>query len=118
MSNVNRCPLTTPVIMRVRHSIPIEVRQCISYSIGESEDGQWPLVWASGKAGWYELNPAPGYRPIHDKMLEAASLYYALMDIYQSKGPKKPKKSKSNTTIEELSLVFLQVCGPVPSLGS
>ncbi|KAH7318558.1 hypothetical protein B0I35DRAFT_432383 [Stachybotrys elegans] len=98
----------THLIMRVRSSIPIEIRPCISYSIGESDDSHpRPLIWVSGRGGWYEIDPAPEYRPIYDKMCEATTLYYNTIDIYNSIGPKKSKKSKTDWK-EELAPIFLQ----------
>lgn len=97
--------------MRVRQSVPIEVRQSISYSIGEAEDGQ-PLIWVSGKGGWYEIFPSPTYLPIYNKMCEAAMLYYRIMDIYKTQKPKKPKKGRRPDPMIELSHLFHQVCCP------
>ncbi|KAH7166062.1 hypothetical protein EDB81DRAFT_918365 [Dactylonectria macrodidyma] len=90
------------LIMRVRTSIPIEVRQSISYSIGEAEDGQ-PLIWVSGKGGWYEIFPSPTYLPVYNKMCEAAMLYYRIMDIYKNQKAKKVKKGKRTDPMTELS---------------
>ncbi|PHH84019.1 hypothetical protein CDD83_2625 [Cordyceps sp. RAO-2017] len=101
------------LIMRVRKSTPLEIRQCISYSIGESPDGS-PLIWISGRGGWYEINPSPAYRPIYRKMCEATTLYYNLVDIYNSKQLyKKLKKAKQNDLMDELSRVFLQYAARV-----
>ncbi|GJN85926.1 hypothetical protein PLIIFM63780_009501 [Purpureocillium lilacinum] len=97
----------THLIMRVRSSTPIEIRQCITYSIGESPDGS-PIIWVSGKGGWYEINPAPRYREIHRKMCEATTLYYTLQDIYSEEPPKKTKKSKQPALMDELSGVFFK----------
>ncbi|KAI5461284.1 hypothetical protein BGZ63DRAFT_486843 [Mariannaea sp. PMI_226] len=93
------------LIMKVRHSMPIEIRQSISYSIGEAEDGQ-PLLWVSGKGGWYEIVPSDSYLPIYNKTCEAATLYYRIMDIIKSEGPKRQKKGKRADTMTELSRIF------------
>ncbi|UNI18935.1 hypothetical protein JDV02_005164 [Purpureocillium takamizusanense] len=95
------------LIMRVRSSTPIEIRQCITYSIGESPDGQ-PIIWVSGKGGWYEINPAPRYRELHRKMCEATTLYYTLQDIYSEQPPRKAKKTKPLDLMDELSGVFFK----------
>ncbi|KPM41568.1 hypothetical protein AK830_g4946 [Neonectria ditissima] len=93
------------LIMRVRSSVPIEVRQSRQYSIGEAEDGQ-PLIWVSGKGGWYEIIPSPAYLPIYNKMCEAAMLYYHVMDICKKQLLKKPKKGKRTNTMAELAPIF------------
>ena len=102
-------PLTHLVIMRVRSSVPIEIRRSVGYSIGEAGDGR-PLIWVQGKSAWYEIEPSPTYRPIYNKMCEATTLYYHVMDIYRGEGLKKFKKSKGSNFKDELSDIFLQVC--------
>ncbi|KAH6892218.1 hypothetical protein B0T10DRAFT_457933 [Thelonectria olida] len=93
--------------MRLRHSTPIEIRQSISYSIGLAENNQ-PLIWVSGKAGWYEIVPSASYLQIYNKMCEAATLYYTIMSIYEveNNSAKKLKKGKRVGAIAELSPIF------------
>lgn len=93
--------------MRVRQSVPIEIRNCSNYSIGESEEG-YPLIWVLGRGGWYEINPSDSYRPIHRVMCEATTLYYQVMDTYGSL-PKKFRKTKQSEYMIELSEIFLKV---------
>ncbi|EEU44331.1 uncharacterized protein NECHADRAFT_49001 [Fusarium vanettenii 77-13-4] len=94
----------THLIMRVRHSMPIQVPKSNRYSIGEAGEGN-PVIWVEGRCAWYEINPSPAYAPIYDKMCEAASLYYRIMDIYKEKKPKKAKKGKKDQ-LKELHSVF------------
>ncbi|KAG6010765.1 hypothetical protein E4U21_004153 [Claviceps maximensis] len=93
------------LIMRVRASTPLEIRRSMLYSIGESEDGR-PLIWVSGQGGWYEIDPCRAYKPMYNKMCEATTMYYALLDIYTEQPPKKHKKGKTPTIMEELGPVF------------
>ncbi|KAK7421791.1 hypothetical protein QQX98_002006 [Neonectria punicea] len=93
------------LIMRIRYSVPIEIRQSRQYSIGEAEDGQ-PLIWVSGKGGWYEIIPSAAYIPTYSKMCEAAMLYYHIMDICKNHPPKKPKKGKRPNPMAELAPIF------------
>ncbi|KAL5094274.1 hypothetical protein Trisim1_008371 [Trichoderma cf. simile WF8] len=96
----------THLIMRVKASTPIEIRHCIAYSIGE-DDGR-PVVWVLGRGGWYEINPSDAYRPIFNKMCEATTMYYSLVDIYSSgKFSKTPAASASNL-LEALRTDLLQ----------
>lgn len=78
------------------------------YSIGESEDGR-PLIWVSGQGGWYEIDPCRAYKPMYNKMCEATTMYYTLLDIYTENPPKKHKKGKTPTIMEELGPIFLKV---------
>ncbi|KAJ4237488.1 hypothetical protein NW759_000598 [Fusarium solani] len=94
----------THLIMRVRHSMPIQVPKCNRYSIGEAGEGN-PVIWVEGRCAWYEINPSPAYAPIYNKMCEAALLYYRIMDIYKAKKPKKAKKGKKDQ-LKELHSVF------------
>ncbi|UKZ57731.1 hypothetical protein TrVGV298_011591 [Trichoderma virens] len=96
----------THLIMRVRSSTPIEIRHCIAYSIGEDEGR--PVVWVLGRGGWYEINPSDAYRPIFNKMCEATTMYYSLVDIYTSaKFSRTPARPGSNL-LEALHEDFLQ----------
>ncbi|KAF4585738.1 defective in methylation-7 protein [Ophiocordyceps camponoti-floridani] len=96
------------LISRVRRSCPLEIRHSTRYSIGETEDGS-PIIWVSGRGGWYEINPSPAYRQIFRKMCEATKLYYIMVDIYAPENaPKKNKKSTKSALLDELSGVFLQ----------
>ncbi|KAG5989251.1 hypothetical protein E4U43_004535 [Claviceps pusilla] len=95
------------LIMRVRTSTPLEIRRSMLYSIGESEDGR-PLIWVSGQGGWYEIDPCRAYKPMYNKMCEATTMYYTLLDIYTENPPKKHKKGKTPTIMEELGPIFLK----------
>jgi hypothetical protein len=70
------------------------------------------LIWVSGKAGWYEIVPSAAYLQIYNKMCEAATLYYHIMDIYEDETLKKSKKGKRGGAIAELSPVFHRVGFP------
>ncbi|KAM0558603.1 hypothetical protein ACHAPJ_004801 [Fusarium lateritium] len=94
------------LIMKVRGSMPLEVKKCGQYSIGEADDGS-PIIWVEGNCAWFEINPSPAYAPIHSKMREAVALYYRIMAIYRDKQPKKAKKSKKEI-LKELYHVFHQ----------
>lgn len=99
------------VIRRVRSSTPIEIDACVSYAIGESGDEHpRPLIWVSGRGGWYEIEPAPEYCQIYNKMCEATTMYYIMIDIYNSGGRRKTaKKSKKADWMEELAPILHQV---------
>ncbi|KAK1243660.1 hypothetical protein MKX08_001798 [Trichoderma sp. CBMAI-0020] len=95
------------LIMKVRSSTPIEIRHCIAYSIGEAP-GARPLVWALGRGAWYEINPSEAYRPIFNKMCEATTMYYNLVDIYNSKRLSGIPKASGSGLLEALHDDFLQ----------
>ncbi|KAM0251491.1 hypothetical protein ACHAQJ_008159 [Trichoderma viride] len=95
------------LIMRVRTSTPIEIRHCISYSIGE-ESGARPVVWVLGRGAWYEISPSEAYRPIFNKMCEATTMYYNLVDIYNSGRLNEAPAAPSSNLLEALHDDFLQ----------
>ncbi|KAL7797628.1 hypothetical protein V8C37DRAFT_370146 [Trichoderma ceciliae] len=95
------------LIMRVRASTPIEIRHCISYSIGE-EPGARPVVWVLGRGAWYEISPSEAYRPIFNKMCEATTMYYNLVDIYNTGRLDQTPTAPSSDLLESLRDDFLQ----------
>jgi hypothetical protein len=52
------------------------------YSFGQDENGR-PVVWAAGKAGWYEINPSARYQTYFDDMIESIDLFYFICDQHQ-----------------------------------
>jgi hypothetical protein len=51
------------------------------FSYGEMTDGAY-VIWAQGKAGWFEIRPTAHYKPIYDDMVRAVELLYFVTDIY------------------------------------
>lgn len=84
----------------------IEIPACEGYSIGY---GPWPAVWASGSAGWYEINPSDEYRPMHECMCEGITLYYKVMDAYAAMGDALPKGRKFKAWQTPIDRVLLKV---------
>jgi len=74
------------------------VKDVRGFSIGDG-----PItIWAPGKAGWFEIQPAPVYRGIFDKMTEAVGLFYSLSDIH-SDAKKQPKgKNRKPLDVEQV----------------
>ncbi|KAJ6789030.1 hypothetical protein PWT90_07829 [Aphanocladium album] len=92
-------------IIRGRCPIPIEIRHCLLYSVGETEDGS-PQIWVSGRAGWFELSPCPAYQSTYDSMCQATTLYYSMMDIIEDTKSKRGKKTKSQSQNDILAAMF------------
>jgi hypothetical protein len=59
----------------------IELQNVTRFSYGEMTDGAYK-IWAQGKAGWFEIQPAPQYKPIYDEMIQAVELLYFITDIH------------------------------------
>lgn len=95
------------VLVRGRSPIPIEIRHCLLYSVGETEDGS-PQIWVSGRAGWFEISPCSRYQATYDTMCQATTLYYNIMDTIEemNEKPQRSKKSKSPSQKDVLASIF------------
>ena len=54
-----------------------------NYSFGQNEEDTRPVVWAAGKAGWYEIASSARYQSHFDDTIEAIDLFYFLVDQHQ-----------------------------------
>lgn len=84
-------------------SAHVEVQGSTRYSIGI---GPYPVVWASGEAGWFEIRPARRYEATYNQMCQAISLYYAVMDVYDeiwaTKGKGKRRQELAKVKIDDV----------------
>lgn len=51
------------------------------FSYGERTDKTY-VIWAQGKAGWFEIRPSTRYEAIFNDMYQAVELLYFITDIY------------------------------------
>lgn len=71
------------------------------------EEAAVPTVWAATDYGFFRvLSATPEYRPVLDKIFEAITLYYTVLDIYE-KHEEQQKGNKRNKL--ELDEVLFQV---------
>jgi hypothetical protein len=68
----------------------LKLEEVTQYSFGQDENGK-PVVWAAGKAGWYEIIPSARYQSYFDDMVEAIDLFYFICDQHQ-KLPRRRRK--------------------------
>jgi hypothetical protein len=64
---------------------PVVISGVTQYALGEFAEGGY-CIWAAGEAGWYAIEPAAEYRPIHQESLEAVKIFYFLKDFYADEG--------------------------------
>ncbi|KAL8985498.1 MAG: hypothetical protein Q9205_000814 [Flavoplaca limonia] len=77
----------------------IEISSVSYWAFSEQQPDRSICLWASGKAGWFELHdPVPHYQEIFDGMNEAVSMLYHLADKN-----KRSRKNQSNTTIKDMN---------------
>ncbi|KAL8658154.1 MAG: hypothetical protein Q9226_001237 [Calogaya cf. arnoldii] len=77
----------------------IEISDVSFWAFSEQEPDRTICLWASGKAGWYELHdPVPQYQDIFNGMNEAVSMLYHLADKYR-----RSRKNQSSITIKDMN---------------
>lgn len=67
-------------------------------------------MWAAGRAGWFELNPATEYAPMYDTICEGISLYYLILEVYVKAYERAPKAKKLKSLNMPLERVLFKVC--------
>ena len=60
-------------------SDPIQIEAVSRYSFGQDDLGN-PIVWAAGKAGWYEIRSSKKYYDNYATTIEAIDIFYFLVD--------------------------------------
>lgn len=66
----------------------VKIENVTNYSFGQNDDGK-PVIWAAGKAGWYEITPADRYLTYYNDTAEAIDMFYFMVDQYQKLPPKR-----------------------------
>lgn len=90
------------VLSKSQKPTDIELRHVTRFSYGELTDGDI-AIWAEGKAGWFQLHPAPQYAALYEDMIQAVQLLYFVTDIYNE--PRKRGGGPSTQLIfQEVSL--------------
>ncbi|KAK5947658.1 hypothetical protein PMZ80_001812 [Knufia obscura] len=70
--------------------VRMKIENVTNYSFGQNDDGK-PVIWAAGKAGWYEVSPSDRYLSHYNDTAEAIDMFYFMVDQYQ-KLPQKRKR--------------------------
>ncbi|KAL4975404.1 hypothetical protein BDW66DRAFT_137626 [Aspergillus desertorum] len=70
------------------------------FAYGQHDDGEVG-IWVAGRAGWFSISPAKGYRPMFNEVIEAIDLLYFLADRH------KPKRSSRRKIWTPPSLEYL-----------
>ncbi|EFX02632.1 hypothetical protein CMQ_2561 [Grosmannia clavigera kw1407] len=74
-------------------SANIEINDCTLYSLGFDP---LPLVWVSGHAGWFMINPSPTYIPFYNDICDVSVLYHHISEIYNTAVENAAKVEKKN----------------------
>lgn len=78
-------------------SLGIEITDVRMFSYGAYKNGSIGL-WASGKAGWFQISPSAAYRRTYDEMTEAVNLLYFVADSFAI-----PRTGKKGSNVVELN---------------
>ena len=62
----------------------IVIENVTHYAYGQHDDGEIG-VWVAGRAGWFSISPAKGYKNMFNETVEAIDLLYFLADRHQRK---------------------------------
>jgi hypothetical protein len=89
------------VLKKPYKPMEIEIQHVTRFSYGEMTDGAY-VIWAQGKAGWFEIRPAAQYKPIYDEMVQAVELLYFVTDIY-GESRKKGSGPSAELVFQEVS---------------
>lgn len=74
------------------------------YAYGQHNDGEVGF-WVAGRAGWFSISPAKGYKPMFNEVVEAIDLLYFLADRHKRKrGRRKFEGPSVEYLFEEVSV--------------
>ncbi|KAL4802246.1 hypothetical protein BDV18DRAFT_154315 [Aspergillus unguis] len=71
------------------------------FAYGQHNDGEVG-IWVAGRAGWFSIQPAKGYRPMFNEIVEAIDLLYFLTDRHKPKRSSRRRKTWSPPSVEYL----------------
>ena len=84
--------------------VQLKIEHCTQYAFGQDPLGK-SLIWAGGKAGWFEIIPSIRYAPLYDDIVRAIDLIYFLSDAHQKFVLRRPVRGAK---IEELLVLYQQ----------
>lgn len=62
--------------------VRLKIDNVTNYSFGQDDNGK-PVIWAAGKAGWFEISPSDRYLSHYNDTVEAIDLFYFAVDQHQ-----------------------------------
>ena len=79
--------LVKPTAARARErrtlQLPVKIANVTYSSYGADEDGE-VVIWASGEAGWFRLQPSPAYKAVFEEMERSVKVFYFVADAYKA----------------------------------
>lgn len=62
--------------------VRVKIENVTRRAFGQDDDGT-PIIWAAGKAGWYEIIPSDRYLSHYNDSVEAIDLFYFMVDQHK-----------------------------------
>ncbi|KAI1342128.1 hypothetical protein F5Y15DRAFT_332727 [Xylariaceae sp. FL0016] len=89
----------------------IQIESSSSFSVGASQDLIALVIWASGKAGWFEIKPSDQYKSICNIMHQGVAMHYAILDQYEEAllALQQQKKKNKLKTLAQVKLPLEQI---------
>lgn len=84
--------------------VQLRIENCTQYAFGQDPSGK-SVIWAAGKAGWFEIVPSVRYAPVYDDIVKAIDLIYFLSDAHQTFAAKRPIRGAK---VDELLALYQQ----------
>lgn len=91
----------------------IEISRSERYSIGYDPN----TLWVSGVSGWFEIIPSRKYETMYSQVMEAITLYYEIMGLYEEhkrllkKTDKKKRKGVKPPPLDEIFFTYALTAG-------
>jgi hypothetical protein len=84
--------------------IQLKIENCTQYAFGQDPSGK-SVIWAAGKAGWFEIIPSTRYASVYEDIVKAIDLIYFLSDAHHLFIRRRPIRGAK---IEELLVLYQQ----------
>ena len=98
---VDEYMLTEPVLDPNYTSKRIVIDNVTHFSYGQHEDGEMG-IWVAGRAGWFSISPARGYKPVFNDIVGAVDLLYFLIDKHQTAQRRRGRRKRWGPSVEYL----------------
>jgi hypothetical protein len=93
------------IVIRPNYTrVQLRLDNCTRYAIGQDPSGR-SIIWAAGKAGWFEILPSTHYAAVYDDIVKAIDLIYFLSDAHQEFSSRRPVRG---ARVHELLALYQQ----------
>ena len=94
----------TTVIHPRYTEVQLKIENCTQFAFGQDPSGK-SVIWAAGKAGWFEIVPSTRYALVYEDIVTAIDLIYFLSDTHQAFAASRPIRGAK---VDELLMLYQQ----------